>query len=517
MKKKVSIILSVLLLGFLMFLRLIALDKLPLGMHIDEAGLGLNAWSLANFGTDRYGNFLPVCPLNFYGEQSAFYSYFCAALVKLFGLSAFTLRLPGAIMGIVAAVFGALICKERFGEKGWFAGLALCSIFPYFILSSRYALDCNAMLGALTVAIYALLRLLRTAKEHPEKKYYGRFALVGVLFGIVLYTYIIAAIVIAIFCVLFGLWYLFLLEKEHRMTRFLQLCCMALPLCVLAVPLVLVVLVNTLGWDTITTPLFTVPRLITNRTEEIGLSAGSLAGKLRALCNILLSDHKYGSSNTYLTLYPQSILFVLAGGILSLTHCVQDLKRKELSIDTILLMLSFSEVVMFLFCGLYNYHINGIFTALAYFCVCGIFALVDCFKKEKLRKRFIILVALLYLATFGGFCLEYYRADSTVAFQVYGGMDEAVSLVKDKQKEGEIYCLDEVAEFYLCSNPISPSEFAQLADELGYIKDIQNLHFYQPESFAPGDTIICNKAMRRTFENSTLLYETAHYRVYLQN
>ena len=51
----------------------------------------------------------------------------------------------------------------------------------------------------------------------------------------------------------------------------------------------------------------------------------------------------------------------------------------------------------------------------------------------------------------------------------------------------------------------------------GYIKDIQNLHFYYPESFSPGDTIICNKATRRTFENSTLLYETAHYRVYLQN
>lgn len=65
-------------------LRTVLLTNVPLRVHPDEAGLGLNAWTIATFGTDRYGNFLPVCPLNYYGEQSAFYTYFCAGLCRCF-------------------------------------------------------------------------------------------------------------------------------------------------------------------------------------------------------------------------------------------------------------------------------------------------------------------------------------------------------------------------------------------------------------------------------------------------
>ena len=195
------------------FLRIHNLDVLPLGMHIDEAGLGLNAWSIANYGTDRYGNFMPICPSNFYGEQSAFYTYFCALLVKFFGLTPYTLRLPGAIMGILTVIFGSLLMKEKWGNKGLYTGLVLLGICPYFIMNSRFALDCNAMLGMLTIALYALVRLIKLSEKNPTKKYYVLFSLVGVLFGMVLYTYIIAAIVIAIFFILFGLYYLFFKKK----------------------------------------------------------------------------------------------------------------------------------------------------------------------------------------------------------------------------------------------------------------------------------------------------------------
>ena len=154
---------------FAILLRIYRISTVPLGMHIDEAGLGLNAWSIANFGTDRYGNFMPVCPSNFYGEQSAFYTYFCALLVKLFGLNIYTLRLPGVITGILAVLFGSLLIRERWGDKGFFAGLALLGIFPYFITNCRFALDCNAMLGSLTIALYALIRLVKKAEAAPER------------------------------------------------------------------------------------------------------------------------------------------------------------------------------------------------------------------------------------------------------------------------------------------------------------------------------------------------------------
>ena len=148
MKQYKTCFITAILILFALVLRIYQITVLPLSMHIDEAGLGLNAWSIAHFGTDRYGNFLPICPSNFYGEQSAFYTYFCALCIKLGGLNMFTLRFPAVFMGMVTVIFGSLIMKEMWGRKGFYTGFLLLSIFPYFIMNCRFALDCNAMLGA---------------------------------------------------------------------------------------------------------------------------------------------------------------------------------------------------------------------------------------------------------------------------------------------------------------------------------------------------------------------------------
>ena len=54
MKKKALYIISFsLLLLFAIFLRVYNIASTPLQMHGDGAGLGVNAWSIANYGTDR--------------------------------------------------------------------------------------------------------------------------------------------------------------------------------------------------------------------------------------------------------------------------------------------------------------------------------------------------------------------------------------------------------------------------------------------------------------------------------
>jgi len=450
------------LLFFVIFLRVINLATTPLSMHIDEAGLGLNAWSIANFGTDRYGNFLPVCPVNFYGEQSAFYTYFCALLVKLFGLNIYVLRLPGVIMGVVAVVFGSLLLKEKWGNKGLFASMALMGIFPYFIMNSRFALDCNAMLGALAVALYCLVRLLKKTEQEPERKFYGLFALTGFLFGVVLYTYIIAAIVVALFCILFGLYYLFY-KKENQWLRLRQLAFMALPLVIMIIPLILVVCVNYFGMEPIVTPFFSIPQMAVNRTEEVALSMTDLPRKLRGLFHTLTTDGKYGSLPGYFTMYALSIPFVAFGGIFSVADAIKSLKQRKISIDVCMLFITFAQVIMFLLCGWYNYHINGIFVALAYFCISGILRITEWIKLQKIRMAYGILLFCLYTISFVCFYKDYYLATPSTVYQVYGGVDEALSLLPDTGKDHEIYVLDEVGEFYFLSNPLSPLNFLHIA------------------------------------------------------
>lgn len=498
MRKKTRYLATGGLLLFAVFLRIYRIPSLPLEMHIDEAGMGLNAWSIANFGTDRYGNFMPVCPINFYGEQSAFYTYFCALLVKIFGLNLYTLRLPGVIMGIATVWFGALLMREKWGEGGWFAGLALLGIFPYFIMNCRFALDCNAMLGMLTVSVYALVRLVKKAEKEPERGRYLSFVLVGLLFGITLYTYIIAAIVEAVFCTLFGIYYI-LYRREARSRRLRQLICMALPLVLMVIPLGLVVCVNYFDWDPMITPFFSIAKMPVNRTEEVAFTLSDLPGKLRALLYPLTSDGKAGSSGRYWTMYWWSVPMVAAGIWISVREGAGSVKKKIFSTDICMLLVAAAEVMMFLLCGQYNYHINGIFIALAYFCINGIFGIGKGIKGTVGKRVYTAALVCLYGFSFLGFSLEYYGADRNAAGQVYHGIDEALSLLTQEQREGEIYVLDEVGEFYFLSHPIPPSEFLAACDGLGYIKDYENMHFHEPESYGKKDVFVCNKVSGRYY------------------
>lgn len=506
MKKESGTVLAGILLLLAILLRVLHIATLPLEMHIDEAGLGLNAWSIARFGTDRYGNFLPVCPSNFYGEQSALYTYFCALLVKLFGLNPYTLRLPGVILGVLTVLFGSLLMKEKWGGKGFYTGLALLAVFPYFIMNSRFALDCNAMLGAVTIALYSLLRLLKRAEQNPGRRMYAGFALTGLLFGVVLYTYIIAAVAVALFCLFFGVSYLFC-KKEGRSLRFRQLIFLALPLLVLVIPPALVVCVNYFNWEPIATPFFSVPRMTVNRTQEVTLSLSALPGKLRALLYPLTTDGKYGSSDRYWTMYRHSVPLIAAGIFFSLRDALFGIKAQKIGPDLCMLFLAAAEVALFLFCGQYNYHINGIFIALAYFCVSGILSLTALFQKSLPRILFCLLLFVAYAGSFVGFSLEYYAAPPQGTRQVYGGAAEALSLLSDAQKEGEIYVLDEVGEFYFLSNPIPPRTFLAACDELGYVREYENLHFHEPQVFQESDVYVCSKASGRYyfFSDPTLL------------
>ena len=72
-------------------------------------------------------------------------------------------------------------------------------------------------------------------------------------------------------------------------------------------------------------------------------------------------------------------------------------------------------------------------------------------------------------------------------------MDQALRLLDASQSEKEIYVIGEVGEIYFLSNPIPPAEFASHCDELGFIKDYKNLHFYNPASYDQADILVCNK------------------------
>ncbi len=59
-KANIFNILAIVILFFGCFIRIIFIDKYPIGLNQDEASSAYEAWSILNFGIDRNGKSFPV-------------------------------------------------------------------------------------------------------------------------------------------------------------------------------------------------------------------------------------------------------------------------------------------------------------------------------------------------------------------------------------------------------------------------------------------------------------------------
>ncbi|MBI3282730.1 phospholipid carrier-dependent glycosyltransferase, partial [Candidatus Curtissbacteria bacterium] len=84
------------------FLRLYKLDAFPVSISWDEAAIGYNAYSISQTGRDQYAKLFPILFQSFNDYKLPGYIYLDALTIKLFGFSDLTVRLPSALMGLVA-------------------------------------------------------------------------------------------------------------------------------------------------------------------------------------------------------------------------------------------------------------------------------------------------------------------------------------------------------------------------------------------------------------------------------
>jgi len=135
--------------------RILFLEDVLQGLHIDEAGMAYDAFCLANYGCDRFLNKWPVYLINYQSGQSALYAYCSALLMKIIGINYYAIRLPAAISGIATVICGTLLVRDALGKKWSLLAMLLLAICPYFIMASRFGFDCNLMLGCTTLSLYA--------------------------------------------------------------------------------------------------------------------------------------------------------------------------------------------------------------------------------------------------------------------------------------------------------------------------------------------------------------------------
>lgn len=125
-------------------LRVYKLAQLPDILHIDEAGLGYNAWCLAHYGTDRYLNVHPFYAQNFEGGQSPLYTYMLVLLIKTIGcgnVSLWLTRLPAVIASLLLWGVGVKSISLIFHDRKFtIAAACFLAFCPYYIMSGRFAL-----------------------------------------------------------------------------------------------------------------------------------------------------------------------------------------------------------------------------------------------------------------------------------------------------------------------------------------------------------------------------------------
>lgn len=188
---------AALLLVFGAFLRMWNLTGLPDGLQQDEASIGYEAFCLADYGIDRNGYHWPVYPITWgSGGGSPIMIYLNVLTTKLFGSRIFSIRIVPAFLGTLTLLLFFLLLNRAFGKRCALTGLAVLALTPWHIILSRWSLDSNTMPFWQLLALFTLVQAICAGTAERSRRQTGLYLLAAFFFGICLYSYGSANVVI---------------------------------------------------------------------------------------------------------------------------------------------------------------------------------------------------------------------------------------------------------------------------------------------------------------------------------
>ena len=228
-------------------LRVWEFGTLPPGLNQDEASTAYDAFSLVHYGVDRHGFHFPVMLVSWGSGMYALASYVEAPFIWLFGLTVRSVRLPFLLAGVSAIPLFYGLLRDTTDRQTARIGVILLAVSPWHVMVSRWGLDCNLFPFVFLLATVLLVRSIKRP-----------WWLLGaaILYASTLYAYGTAYVVVPVFTAIVlahGL--------RHRLWPIRNVLVATAASVVLAVPIGLYVAVNSLGWNSIETPFFSVPRL----------------------------------------------------------------------------------------------------------------------------------------------------------------------------------------------------------------------------------------------------------------
>jgi 4-amino-4-deoxy-L-arabinose transferase-like glycosyltransferase len=159
-KKNLNLLLLLFIVIIASFVRFYQLGSAPAGIHADEAAFGYNAYSLLETGKDEYGKAFPIVLKSFGDYKGAIYSYLDVPFIKIFGLNAFAIRFPSALIGVLTVVLIHFFIKRLLrNDKIALLSSFLFAIAPWHVIVSRVTEDVSIGFFFTLLGAYAILRL----------------------------------------------------------------------------------------------------------------------------------------------------------------------------------------------------------------------------------------------------------------------------------------------------------------------------------------------------------------------
>lgn len=162
---KLTYVLLGLIIIFSIFFRTYKLGSIPPSVSWDEAAVGYNAYGIAFWGRDEWGQNFPLVFKSFEDDKRPVHVYFTALAVRLLGLSEFSTRLAPAIFGVFSVITIFFLGKILFSSNlfGLIAAFFL-SISPYNLQFSRFNHEASF---ALFFFMFGLLMFLLATSKKP--------------------------------------------------------------------------------------------------------------------------------------------------------------------------------------------------------------------------------------------------------------------------------------------------------------------------------------------------------------
>lgn len=165
--KRFSIVLVFAIFILAAFLRFYKLGSIPNGLERDETSIGYNAYSIMKTNKDEYGVRLPLYFKAFGEYKLPVYIYLSTIPIRLFGLTAFSVRFLSALTGTLSVVVFYFLIRE---------------ILIYFKIKSKYSLS---LLTTFTLAINPWhLHFSRAAFEVTPALFFTLFGLLTFFIGV---------------------------------------------------------------------------------------------------------------------------------------------------------------------------------------------------------------------------------------------------------------------------------------------------------------------------------------------